>query len=115
MPDKPGQELLVALAGPAVNVLIAFVLFLLFGRLPAAEAVVQLEDPRVSLLGKLLSVNLTLVLFNLIPAFPMDGGRVLRALLAMRLDYVWLPKLRRTSGRVSPFSSAFGVFSPTHS
>lgn len=75
-----------ALAGPAVNVVIAAVLFFVLGRTAEAE-VAHLEDPRSNMLARLAGVNVMLVIFNLIPAFPMDGGRVLRALLAMRLSY----------------------------
>jgi Zn-dependent protease len=87
MPREPLQELWVALAGPAVNVLIAAVLFgslFLAGRLGPFTASL---DTGGEFLNQLMLVNLFLVVFNLIPAFPMDGGRVLRALLATRLDY----------------------------
>lgn len=83
MPEKPVQELLVAIAGPLVNVAIALILIAVFG-LSLADAA-GLDFERASLAERLLIVNVTLVLFNLVPAFPMDGGRVLRALLAMRL------------------------------
>ncbi len=111
MPDKPGQELVVALAGPLVNVLIALLLFLVLGRMAGVEELAQLEDPRVSLLAKLLSVNIALVLFNLIPAFPMDGGRVLRALLAMRMDYVRATQIAASTGQGLAFLFGFwGLF-----
>jgi len=84
LPTKPAQELLVAIAGPAVNVVIGFLIFMLLGSLDA-EQVARLDDPNVSLLGRLAAANIFLAVFNLIPAFPMDGGRVLHALLAMRL------------------------------
>lgn len=87
IPEKPAEELVVALAGPAVNVVIAALLFLVIGGLPS-EAATELQDPRAGILERLAIVNVFLVLFNLIPAFPMDGGRVLRALLAMRMGYV---------------------------
>jgi Zn-dependent protease/predicted transcriptional regulator len=90
MPEDPRQELLVALAGPAVNVLIAAALFLLLGSLGHLPTLRQMEYVNWTghdFLGNVLAVNIWLVLFNLIPAFPMDGGRVLRAFLATRMEY----------------------------
>ena len=90
MPDDPNQELLVALAGPAVNVLIAAVLYValgLLGRFPTLRQADTIRWTGHDFLPSLVPVNVWLVLFNLIPAFPMDGGRVLRALLAKRMDY----------------------------
>ena len=88
MPDDPKQELVVALAGPAVNVLLAAGIYI---GLIAGRGLSPLnEAARVggSFVDQLFWVNVSLTVFNLIPAFPMDGGRVMRALLAMRLDYV---------------------------
>jgi Zn-dependent protease len=87
MPDKPLQELIVAIAGPLVNVVIAAVLIFALGQHLQWEHLERLNQPGIALLAKLASVNIGLVLFNLIPAFPMDGGRVLRALLALALPY----------------------------
>ncbi len=87
MPRTPAHELVVALAGPAVNVVIALGLLLVLGMPnPLDERLLDFTSP-VGMLHRLMIVNVWLVLFNLIPAFPMDGGRVLRALLAMRLPY----------------------------
>jgi Zn-dependent protease len=88
MPEDPKQELLVALAGPAVNVFLAA--GLLFVHLSTASLPTISDVTLVGgqLLAKLFWVNVSLAVFNLIPAFPMDGGRVLRAILAMRGDYV---------------------------
>ncbi|MGB8983463.1 MAG: site-2 protease family protein [Anaerolineales bacterium] len=99
MPEKPIEELWVALMGPAVNVVIAA---LLFAYLFATNGLVPLTDLTVasgSFLGRLMTVNISLVLFNLIPAFPMDGGRVLRALLAMRMDYVRATQIAANVGQ----------------
>ena len=87
IPEKPWQELVVAIAGPLVNVVIAAALILVIHTNATLEQLEYLESPRIELLAKLASVNVMLVLFNLIPAFPMDGGRVLRALLAMAMPY----------------------------
>ena len=84
MPENPVEEIVVALAGPAVNVVIAAVLFLVLGAGFDMATLTALDSPAASLLAQLASLNLFLVLFNLIPAFPMDGGRVLRAVLALR-------------------------------
>ena len=90
MPDEPREELVVALAGPAVNVVIAVVLALIIaatGGFPDREVLESITLPTGrNFLFSLFSINLLLVLFNLIPAFPMDGGRVLRALLSMKFD-----------------------------
>ncbi len=86
IPEKPAQELVVALAGPAVNVAIAALLFVWIaatGRLAGIDTPTTLMSG--SLPQRLMIVNLSLVVFNLLPAFPMDGGRALRALLAFRL------------------------------
>lgn len=92
IPREPRAEIAIALAGPAVNFTIALALWLLLpgGEVAASlQAAAQGED--VPLVANVLLVNLTLGTFNLLPAFPMDGGRVLRALLALRL-----PALRAT-------------------
>lgn len=91
MPEEPGQELVIAIAGPLVNVAIAAVIVLALGYSVGAEQMAQVEDPRAGFLARLAGVNVFLVLFNLIPAFPMDGGRVLRAALAW-----WMPWPRAT-------------------
>lgn len=108
IPDKPAEELVVALAGPAVNVAIAAVLFLLLGGLPSTDAAASPQDPGHDMLARLFWVNVTLVLFNLIPAFPMDGGRVLRALLALRFGNRRATEVAATIGQALAF--AFGLF-----
>ena len=84
LPSDPRQELVVALAGPAVNLIIAAALVAALGSLRPWDFE-QIENPHLSLIGRLAAANLFLAVFNLIPAFPMDGGRVLHALLAMRI------------------------------
>ncbi|MGA8170225.1 MAG: site-2 protease family protein [Methylocystis sp.] len=90
MPEKPYQELLIALAGPAVNLAIAAVLLLGVGAV-GFGAIVHLDNPAIGAVERLAATNLFLAVFNLVPAFPMDGGRVLRAALAM-----WLGQERAT-------------------
>lgn len=88
IPDVPWQELVVALAGPAVNVVMAAAIYLglMLGHGPAPIGETLGVGGRF--VEQMFLVNVSLVLFNMIPAFPMDGGRVLRALLAMLVDYV---------------------------
>ncbi len=114
MPDKPMQEFLVAIAGPAVNVAIALLL------LPVVLATVNLDQlpqpgedgAAFSLTGglfalNLMVVNVMLVVFNAIPAFPMDGGRVLRALLSMTMDRITATQIAARLGQA--FAILFGI------
>jgi len=84
MPEKPSQELLVALAGPAVNVVLALVLYAVLALRGSFVPPWAAEHTGANILEKLLWINVSLALFNLLPAFPMDGGRILRALLGWR-------------------------------
>lgn len=102
IPEKPAEELVVALAGPAVNVVIAALLFLVLGGFPAMEAT-EVQSPGRGILERLAWVNIALVVFNLIPAFPMDGGRVLRAFLAWRMGYVRATQTAAAVGQVVAF------------
>jgi stage IV sporulation protein FB len=98
IPENPGQELVIALAGPAVNVIIAALLYFLLGTLPTLAGT-DLQSPGTDMLERLASVNAFLFLFNLIPAFPMDGGRVLRALLAYRMGYAQATQVAASIGQ----------------
>ena len=101
MPEKPKEELVVALAGPAVNILIAGVLYPFvsltheFGELDNITSV----GPG-NFFVALMSINLWLALFNLIPAFPMDGGRVLRALLGFKLSHAKATSIAASIGQI---------------
>jgi len=103
IPEEPIRELLVAIAGPAVNVVIAAALFLFLsatGTWQGPSAVAVAEGP---FLERVMFANVALVLFNLLPAFPMDGGRMLRAALAMRWDYLRATQVAATVGQGMAF------------
>jgi len=88
MPEEPRQEFLVSIVGIVVNVVIAGAIYLWLQWTGTVEPVRQLGVTQGSLLERIMVVNVFLAAFNLLPAFPMDGGRVLRSLLAQRMDYV---------------------------
>ena len=111
IPEKPSEELLVAIAGPLVNIAIAILLVALFGAGVSERHLAALESTQVSMVDRLAAVNLFLALFNMIPAFPMDGGRVLRALLAIRLGHVRATEIAATVGQLTAFALGFlGLF-----
>lgn len=107
IPEKPVEEFLIAIAGPAVNVVLALLclawLFLSGDGLPGLRS--QLMSG--GLVERLFLVNVSLVVFNMLPAFPMDGGRVLRSLLAMNMDYVRATQVAAWVGQM--FALVFGV------
>ena len=88
MPRSPKAEIVVAIAGPAVNVLIAAMMAIVLLIAGGINESLQSNPIRLGFLQQLFAVNVILVVFNLIPAFPMDGGRILRAILAMRFGHL---------------------------
>ena len=118
MPQDPKQELLVALAGPAVNVVLAAILFVVLELGEGLAAYGQVVRVGGSFLDQLFWVNVSLAVFNLLPAFPMDGGRVLRGLLALRMDYLRATQIAAAIGQamavlfgfVGLFTNPFLVF-----
>ncbi|MFZ5969992.1 MAG: site-2 protease family protein [Bacteroidota bacterium] len=101
IPEKPKEELVVAIAGPLVNVAIVLVLIpllLLFGSFDAPLSVSNIGKSNFLLM--LAAVNVSLVVFNLIPAFPMDGGRIFRALLAFRFERAKATRIAATVGQL---------------
>lgn len=116
IPQKPLQELWIALAGPMVNVLIAAViaLYLAIFRENAWEIIGNAETIYLhteNFLPLLLLLNITLVFFNMIPAFPMDGGRVLRALVAIKWGRLKATRVASILGQLLAISfMGFGIF-----
>jgi len=105
MPENPKQELLVAVAGPAVNVVIAIILAIfvpvenfLGMEAEALEQELAMVDAN-NFFFYLLTVNIALVLFNIIPAFPMDGGRIFRALLSMKVGRIKATQVASSLGK----------------
>lgn len=127
-PEEPKEELLITLAGPAVNILIALLLYLVipfdFFRELDQEQMQQFfsEISARNFLFLLFYANIILAVFNFIPAFPMDGGRILRALLSMRMDRVRATQISANLGQFvallffffglfyNPFLALIGVF-----
>jgi Zn-dependent protease/CBS domain-containing protein len=104
MPQKPLHEFVVALAGPAVNVILAAILVPIILGLTVLQGIplslsLVLEPGLVGLLSFLLSANVSLAIFNLLPAFPMDGGRVFRAALGFFVDYPRATQVAVSVGR----------------
>ncbi|MFK7735026.1 MAG: site-2 protease family protein [Pirellulaceae bacterium] len=99
LPEKPMQELVVALAGPAVNVVIAAGLWAFYAAGMAVGGRAPALGLEMDLIAQLIAANIFLCAFNLLPAFPMDGGRVLRGLLAMRTTHLRATQIAARVGR----------------
>jgi Zn-dependent protease/CBS domain-containing protein len=114
MPDHPAQEFLVAVAGPAVTAVIAAVLAAALwavGGWPAMRGNPAAMAPD-QFFPNLMWANVILLVFNLIPAFPMDGGRMLRSLLALKVDYVRATNIAAGLGQVIAIGFAILAFLP---
>ncbi len=93
IPEKPAQEIKVAIAGPAVNLVLALVFLVAMLLVPGSGAA---NDT----MANFCFINILLAVFNMVPAFPMDGGRVLRGLLALRLPYLRATSIARGVGQL---------------
>ena len=100
MPEKPRQELSIALAGPAVNIVLAAVFLLAVLILNSFLQNTWIGATALSFLFLLMKVNIALAIFNLLPAFPMDGGRVIRALMSMRMPHLRATEIAAAIGKV---------------
>ncbi|MFZ7126863.1 MAG: site-2 protease family protein [Desulfobacterales bacterium] len=107
IPNRPFEEFWVALAGPAVNVIIAILLFVWLHLTSSMAPVENLSVAGGPFLERVLMVNVFLVVFNMIPAFPMDGGRVLRSLLSLRLGHVRATQAAASIGQGVAFLFGF--------
>lgn len=111
MPEKPSQEIAMSIVGPLINLAIAAILFLFVGHWTGVGAPNLYPDSVRSFFAGLIGVNIMLAIFNLIPAFPMDGGRVLRGILATRMDYVRATSAAVTIGQgLAMLFILFGIF-----
>jgi len=116
LPKRPLHELIIAIAGPMVNVVIAFVTGLILWSSREDAFAIYGEDidaflNPINFLPLIMVINITLVIFNMVPAFPMDGGRVLRALLSMKLGRVKATMIASYIGRaIAVFFVVFGLW-----
>lgn len=108
MPEEPMQELLVAVGGPIVTAVLAAVFALIAVPLHGEASLLMLDPIESPLLVRLAWVNGFLLAFNLLPAFPMDGGRVLRALLHTSMDYARATRVAGIIGQA--MAVLFGLF-----
>lgn len=111
MPEKPSQEIAMSIVGPFINLAIAGILYLFVGRWTGISAPNLYPDSTQAFFAGLIGVNIMLAIFNLIPAFPMDGGRVLRGIFALKMDYGRATSLAVSIGQgLSMLFIFYGVF-----
>lgn len=109
LPEKPKQELLIAVMGPVVNLVIGAILFIILYSLNEFPA--SIEQGQTNFLFQLFEINIVLAVFNFIPAFPMDGGRVLRALLSLKYSRLKATRIAVYAGQFIAILFVFLGFS----
>lgn len=112
MPENWKQELTIAIMGPIVSIVLGVGLYVVFLVIPSVTSVSPaIIAALLFVLGYLAVTNIALAIFNLLPGFPMDGGRVLRALLAIRNPYPRATQIAATVGKIfAIFLGLFGLF-----
>jgi Zn-dependent protease/CBS domain-containing protein len=107
IPEEPWEEFLIAIAGPMVNVVITILLVVFAGASLQPDNAAAIGNMQISMIDRLAIVNLFLAVFNLTPACPMDGGRILRALLASRMGYVRATEISASIGQFVAYALGF--------
>lgn len=107
IPENPVHELWITVAGPAVNAVIALILFFFLKALGIFEPISSITMTSGPFFERLMVANIALVVFNILPAFPMDGGRILRAVLAMRMEYSRATEISVNVGQI--MAVIFGI------
>lgn len=107
MPTRPAAEFLISLAGPATSVVVGLLLGLVSLFLYGFKATIDQSLAAGPFLANLARVNLLIAIFNLLPGFPMDGGRIFRAILANRMSYTQATAIAATVGRI--FAIVLGI------
>jgi len=111
IPEAPREEIIVAIAGPVVSALLSLIFWSAYGFEPVN--VQHQPDSLMEVIGSLAAVNGGLLAFNLIPAFPMDGGRVLRALLGFKIPHLQATQVAAAIGKfIALLMAGFGIVVP---
>jgi stage IV sporulation protein FB len=111
IPEDPKEEIIVAIAGPLVSALLSLIFWSAHGFEPVN--VQHQPDSFMEVIGSLAAVNGGLLVFNLIPAFPMDGGRVLRAMLGFRISHLKATQLAAAIGKfIALLMAGLGIVVP---
>ena len=111
IPEAPREEIIVAIAGPVVSALLSLIFWSAYGFEPVN--VQHQPDSLMEVIGSLAAVNGGLLVFNLIPAFPMDGGRVLRALLGFKIPHLQATQVAAAIGKfIALLMAGFGIVVP---
>jgi len=111
IPEKPGQEIAIAIIGPFINLAIAGLLYATLGTWTGISMPNLFANSPQEFMAGLIGVNILLAVFNMIPAFPMDGGRVFRGILATRMEYLRATAVAVAVGHViSLFFVFYGIF-----
>jgi Zn-dependent protease/predicted transcriptional regulator len=111
MPERPSQELAIAAAGPLVTIFIIAVLWVVLRLTGTPMTATESLSGKGPFLAALMWINITLAVFNLLPAFPMDGGRVLRSIIALRTDFARATEIATRIGQVFALVfAAIGLF-----
>ncbi len=110
IPQKPGQEAKIAFAGPLTSLIIGFICLFIYRNLIYSSPTLS-QNPVYLIIWIIGSMNLLLGIFNLLPAFPMDGGRILRSFFARKMSYVKATHIAASIGKfVAILMAIYGIY-----